>query len=63
MLPRRRGERPVVNETMEEEMRQLCARLDAMETTQGRAPEAVDVSDDESENQQEKEAIGEEAEK
>jgi hypothetical protein len=41
MPPRRRRERPVVNATMEEEMRQLRARLDAMETMQRRAPKLV----------------------
>jgi hypothetical protein len=61
MPPRRRRERPVVNATMEEEMRQLRARLDAMETTQRRAPEAGDVSDDESENLEEEEVVGEQA--
>jgi len=30
MLPRICRERPVVNASMEEEMRQLCARLDVM---------------------------------
>jgi hypothetical protein len=46
---------------MEEEMRQLRARLDAMETTQRRAPETGDVSDAESENPEEEEVVGEEA--
>jgi hypothetical protein len=46
---------------MEEEMRQLRARLDAMETTQRRAPEAGDVSEDESENIEEEEVVGEQA--
>jgi hypothetical protein len=50
MPPRRHRERLVANTTMEEEMRQLRARLDAMEETQRRAPETGDVSDVESEN-------------
>jgi hypothetical protein len=54
MPPRRRRDRPVVNAAMEEEMRQLCARLDAMETTQRRAPEAGDVSEAESEDIEER---------
>jgi hypothetical protein len=33
MLQRRRRERPMVNSTMGEEMRQICAGLNAMETT------------------------------
>jgi hypothetical protein len=33
MLPRRHKERLVVNAAMGEEMRQICVRLDAMETT------------------------------
>jgi hypothetical protein len=45
MPPRRRVEPPVENRAMEREMRELCARLDAMETTQRRAPDAGDVSD------------------
>jgi hypothetical protein len=36
MSPRRCRERPVVNATMEEEMRQLHARLDAMERSKGK---------------------------
>jgi hypothetical protein len=30
---------------MEREMRELCARLDTMETTQRRAPDVGDVND------------------
>jgi hypothetical protein len=45
MPPRRRRERHVVNETMEEEMRQLRASLDAMEITQRRALEDGDVNE------------------
>jgi hypothetical protein len=61
MPSRRHRERPVANATMEEEMRQLRARLDAMEATQRRAPETGDVSDTESENPEEEEVVGEEA--
>jgi hypothetical protein len=50
MLSRRCREKLVVNAAMEEEMRQLCASLDAMETSQRRAPEASDVSEYESED-------------
>jgi hypothetical protein len=49
MPPRRRAERPVENPTMEWEMRQLCARLDAMETMQRREPDVGDISEAESE--------------
>jgi len=40
MSPRRHRDRSVVNVVMEEYMRQLHARLDAMEIAQRRAPEA-----------------------
>jgi hypothetical protein len=46
---------------MEEEMRQLRARLDAMETTQRRAPDVGDVSEAESEDVEEEEVVGEQA--
>jgi hypothetical protein len=49
MLPRRRKDRPVPNLSMEEEMRQLRARLDAMETTQRISLDVGDVNEDESE--------------
>jgi hypothetical protein len=42
-------EPPVENIAMEREMRELRARLDAMETTQRRAPDVGDVSDAENE--------------
>jgi hypothetical protein len=45
MSPRRRGE----NAEMEEEMRRIRMRLDAMETSQRRATEDGDVSEAESE--------------
>jgi hypothetical protein len=37
--------------TMEREMRELRARLDAMETTQRRTPDTGDISEDECENE------------
>jgi hypothetical protein len=46
---------------MGEEMRQLHARLDAMETTQRRAPEVGDISEDESEDVEAEEVAGEQA--
>jgi hypothetical protein len=49
MPPRRHRDRPVVNAAMEEEMRQLHARLDSMETTQRREPDVGDVSESENE--------------
>jgi hypothetical protein len=61
MPPRRRRDRPVVNATMEEEMRQLCARLDAMETAQRRAPDVGDVSESENEDVEAEEVAGEQA--
>jgi hypothetical protein len=57
MPPRRRVETPIENRAMEREMRELCARLDAMETTQRRAPDAGDVSDAENEEVEVEEAI------
>jgi hypothetical protein len=50
----------VVNATMEEEMRQLSARLDAMEA-QRRVHEVGDVSEAESEHVEEEEVVGEKA--
>jgi hypothetical protein len=46
MPPRRRAEPPVAKRAMEREMRELCARLDAMETTQRRAPDVGDISEE-----------------
>jgi hypothetical protein len=54
---RRCRERPVVNTNIEEEMRQLRARIDTMEKIQRRAPGASDVSDDEIENIEEEEVV------
>jgi hypothetical protein len=59
MPPRRRAERPVENPVVEREMRELRARLDAMETTQRRAPDVGDVSDAESEEMEVEGAAGE----
>jgi hypothetical protein len=59
MPPRRRAEPPVANRVVEREMRELHARLDAMETTQRRAPDVGDVSDAESEEIEVEEAAGE----
>jgi hypothetical protein len=61
MPPRRLKERLVVNTTMEEEMRQLRARLDAMETAQRRAPNVGDVSESENEYVEAKEVVGEQS--
>jgi hypothetical protein len=40
---RRCADPPVANRAMEREMRELCVRLDAMKTTQRRAPDAGDI--------------------
>ena len=45
MSPIRRVDTPVENQVVEREMRELRARLDAMETTQRRELDARDVSD------------------
>jgi hypothetical protein len=45
MLPRRRQDRPMPNRAVEREMRELRARLDAMETTQKRIVDVGDVSE------------------
>jgi hypothetical protein len=52
MPPRRRVDPPVANRAMEREMRELCVRLDAMETTQRRVPDVGDVSEEEIENEE-----------
>jgi hypothetical protein len=59
MPPRRRGEPPLANRAVEREMRELRARLEAMEAAQRRAPDAGDVSDAESEEVEVEEAAGE----
>jgi hypothetical protein len=49
---------------MEREMRELCARMDAIETTQRRAPDTGDVNEVEIKNVEvEPEAIAEDATK
>jgi hypothetical protein len=57
ILPRRCVELPVENRVMERKMRELRARLDAMETTQIRAPDAGDVSDAENEEVEVEEVV------
>jgi hypothetical protein len=49
MPPRRRAEPFVANRAMEREMRELLARMDAMETAQRRAPDVGDINEDENE--------------
>jgi hypothetical protein len=61
MLPRRRRERPVINTVMEEEMRQLRAILDTMETLQRREHDVGDVSESENKYVEEEEVVGEQA--
>jgi hypothetical protein len=56
---RRRGEPPLTNHVVKREMRELHARLEAMEATQRREPDAVDVSDADSTDVEVEEAIGE----
>jgi hypothetical protein len=63
MLPRRRVDPPVANRAMEREMRELCARLDSMETTQRRVPDARDVSKEENEEVKFEEAVAGDAAK
>jgi hypothetical protein len=59
MPAKRCRDRSVVNETMEEEMRQLRARLYAMDTTQRREPNVGDVSEYENEDVEAEEVGGE----
>jgi hypothetical protein len=61
MPPRRRVDPPVANRAMEREMRELRARLDAMETTQRRAPDVGDVSEAENEEVEVEEVVAEDA--
>jgi hypothetical protein len=61
MSPRRRVERPIANPVVEREMRELRARLDAMETTQRKAPDVGDVIDAESEDVEVEGDTGEDA--
>jgi hypothetical protein len=46
---------------MERGMREICARLDAMQPTQRRTPDAGDVSDEESEDVEVEGVAGEDA--
>jgi hypothetical protein len=59
MPPRRRAERPMPDPAVEREMRELRAHLDAMETTQRRAPDAGDISEAESEEGGNEEVVAE----
>jgi hypothetical protein len=61
MPPRRCVEPPVANRAMEREMRELHARMDAMETTQRREPDASDVNDAENEEVEFEEDVAEDA--
>jgi hypothetical protein len=60
MLPRRHKDIPIANPVMEEEMRRLRVRLDAMETMQRRAPDFGDVREVDSEEVEAEGAAGEE---
>jgi hypothetical protein len=51
MPPRGRQERAMPNPVVEREMREICARLDAMETTQRHIVDVGDVSEAERENE------------
>jgi hypothetical protein len=59
MPPRRCVDPPVENRAMERDMRELCARIDVMETTQRRAPNVGDISDVENEEVEVKELVAE----
>jgi hypothetical protein len=50
-MPPRRRDRPMPDPAVEREMRELRARLDAMETTQRRTVNIGDISEAESENE------------
>jgi hypothetical protein len=50
-MPLRRRDRPMPDPTVEREMCELCARLDAMETTQRRTVDTGDISEADSENE------------
>jgi Mn-dependent DtxR family transcriptional regulator len=56
-MPPRRRERAMPDPTVEREMRELRARLDAMETTQRCTVNVGDISEDESENEAENEEV------
>jgi hypothetical protein len=57
MPPRKHVEPPIENRAMEREMRELCASLDAMETTQRKEPDVGDVSDAENEEMEVEEVV------
>jgi hypothetical protein len=59
MSPQIRAESPIENRAMEREMRELRGRLDAMETTQRRAPDAGDINDAENKEVEVEEAVEE----
>jgi hypothetical protein len=63
MPPRRRVEPPIANRAMEREIRELGARLDAMEIAQRRALDVGDVSDAENEEVEVDEVVAEDAAK
>jgi hypothetical protein len=50
-MPQRRRDRPIPDLAMEREMHELCARLDAMETSQRHIFNTGDISEVESENE------------
>jgi hypothetical protein len=50
-MPPRRRDKQLLDPTMERQMRELCARLDAMEIAQRRIVDVGDISKDESENE------------
>jgi hypothetical protein len=59
MLPRRRGKAPLANCVVEMEMRELRPKLEIMEESQRRAPDAGGISDAESEEVEVEDATGE----
>jgi hypothetical protein len=61
MSPRRRVDPPIENRAMEREVRELRARMDAMETTQRRAPDVGDVSDEKNEEVEVEKVVAEDA--
>jgi hypothetical protein len=50
-MPPRRRDRPMPYPVVEREMRELCARLDAMETSKRRTVDNGDISEADSENE------------
>jgi hypothetical protein len=63
MPPRTCVERPIANPVVEMEMRELLDRLDSMEKTQIKTPNAGDVIDAESEEIEVEEYAGEDVAK